>query len=60
MFYIDTSVLIALLVGDKPVDKADEWMRRQSGTTSHIGQWTFTEFSSALSAKSRAENTPPS
>lgn len=53
MFYVDTSVLVAALVGESGSDRALEWLNEQPPQNLHTSDWSVTEFSSALSVKMR-------
>ncbi|MCQ1574969.1 type II toxin-antitoxin system VapC family toxin [Neorhizobium galegae] len=59
MRYIDTSVLIALLVGEASVDIVIDWFQKNEDGRVLISEWSITEFSSALSVKARTERLPP-
>ncbi|MEB2843130.1 type II toxin-antitoxin system VapC family toxin [Endobacterium cereale] len=60
MYYVDTSALIALLVGEPTVDIVSRWMAHHRDERLFISEWTYTEFSSALSVKARVEKISPS
>lgn len=59
MFYIDTSVLIALLVGEPSIENIIAWLQKNEDKRTVISEWTITEFSSALSVKARVEQMLP-
>ncbi|MCQ1836210.1 type II toxin-antitoxin system VapC family toxin [Neorhizobium galegae] len=58
MFYIDTSALIALLVGETSVERVLDWFAKNADRRTLVSEWTITEFSSALSVKARHERMP--
>lgn len=60
MYYVDTSALIALLVGEPSIDLVSKWMDDHRDERLFISEWTYTEFSSALSVKARVEKLSPS
>jgi len=54
MLYLDTSVLVPLFVPEEASERIQGWFERQGAEGLAIGDWTLTEFSSALGLKVRA------
>lgn len=59
MFYLDTSVLIAALVGEASMERILVWLGKHADDQIAISEWTITEFSAALSMKARVEQMLP-
>jgi uncharacterized protein len=53
MFYLDTSVVVALLTGEASAARIRLWLGNRKPTPLMISDWSFTEISSALSLKLR-------
>jgi predicted nucleic acid-binding protein len=53
MLYLDTSVIIALLVPETHSDRADAFIGKQQKGTLFVSDWTGTEVSSALAVRVR-------
>lgn len=52
--YLDTSVLVASLVGEDASERSLAWFAETRGRALIISDWSMTEFSSALSMKVRS------
>lgn len=55
MLYLDTSLVVALLVPEEHSERADAWFAAQATGSLFVSGWTVTEVSSALSLKLRTE-----
>jgi uncharacterized protein len=53
MLYLDTSVLIAAMTPEVGTFRVLAWLAKQDSSALNISYWTVTEFSSALSVKTR-------
>lgn len=53
MLYLDTSVLVPLFVPEPESDRVRAWFGARAGQTLAIGDWTLTEFASAMGMKVR-------
>jgi len=53
MLYVDTSVLVAVLMAETHSDGARDWLYSKANEKIAVSVWTRTEFSSALSLKVR-------
>jgi predicted nucleic acid-binding protein len=53
VFYLDTSILIAVLTPEVSSDRIGNWLIQADAGTLHISGWTLTEVSSALALKVR-------
>jgi len=54
MRYLDTSLLVPLLVPEPASDRVQRWLERQAEEALSISEWTLTEFASAMGLKVRA------
>jgi uncharacterized protein len=52
-FYLDTSAIISMLVGDDHSSRANAWLATQDGGDICISHWTAPEVSSALAIRVR-------
>jgi uncharacterized protein len=53
-FYLDTSLLVAVLTREIASGRATAWMRQHANETLLTSDWVDAEFSAALSGKQRA------
>jgi uncharacterized protein len=53
MLYVDTSVIVSALTNEADTAHAQVWLAKQETSELTIGDWTTTEFASALSLKLR-------
>lgn len=51
--YLDTSVLVAALTAERRTHEVHAWLEKQKADDLAISDWVVTEFSAALSLKSR-------
>ena len=56
MFYVDTSVLVAVFTQEDASSRATAWLRRSEPEGVAISEWVATEFAAALSAKIRTKH----
>jgi uncharacterized protein len=56
MFYLDTSLLVAVLTQEVASERAIAWLRRSQPEGFAISEWVATELAAALSAKIRAKH----
>ncbi|UVO52907.1 type II toxin-antitoxin system VapC family toxin [Sphingomonas sp. SUN039] len=54
-FYLDTSAIISVLVGDDHSDRANAWLAEHDGGDICISHWTAPEVSSALAIRIRRD-----
>lgn len=59
MIYLDTSVLVSLLVPETASPQVKAWMQAHANTPLAISDWTLTEFASAMGIKQRTQQIPP-
>jgi uncharacterized protein len=59
MLYLDTSVLIAAMTPEVGTVRVLAWLAKQDSSALNISYWTVTEFSSALSVKTRTGQITP-
>jgi predicted nucleic acid-binding protein len=58
MFYLDTSVLVSLLVPEAASSQVRAWMQAHITSPLAISAWTLTEFASAIGIKQRTQQIP--
>jgi uncharacterized protein len=59
MLYIDTSILIGAMTPEAGTVRVLAWLAKQDSSALNISHWTVTEFSSALSVKTRRGQITP-
>lgn len=58
-FYLDTSVLVALLTAEVHSDRADAWVAQHAEEKLLISGWVEAEYAAAIAAKLRAGRLTP-
>jgi uncharacterized protein len=59
MLYLDTSVLVGAMTPEADTVRVLAWLGKQDASALNISHWTVTEFSSALSIKTRTGQITP-
>jgi uncharacterized protein len=59
MLYLDTSLLISVMTPESGTVRVLSWLAKQDSSALNISYWTVTEFSSALSVKTRKGQITP-
>lgn len=52
-FYLDTSVIVSMLLNDAHSDRAEAWLAEQGNVGHFVSHWTAPEVSSALAIRLR-------
>jgi predicted nucleic acid-binding protein len=55
MFYLDSSVVVALIVNEPHSPRVDAWCAARAGEEIALSRWVETEVAAALSGKARLE-----